>query len=150
MQLLTATLAENPKAITTKYGEKTVADITTEAGETLALWRPANDSTLLSLRRGDRVTIAKDSKGKISLIDNTASSSTPAAAAVPTATQPANAYTLDSDTKKAIAEYLKQQRDLLQFCWQQAETIEGPQTEDSIEKLAVTLYLSAQRKFNLT
>ena len=148
MQLLTATLAENPKAITTKYGEKTVADITTEAGETLALWRPANDSTLLSLRRGDRVTIAKDSKGKISLIDNTASPSTPAA--VPTATQPAKVEGMTPETKKAIAAYVEEMGDLYRYCYTTAAAKLAEAPNEAKQAMASSLFIAAQRKFNLT
>lgn len=42
-----------------------------------------------------------------------------------------------------------QQRDLLAFCLEQPATIPQAQTDESVEKLGVTLYLSAQRKFKL-
>lgn len=151
MKVLTAQTKSFPRTVATKYGEKSVIDVWVE-GETQTIWRPANDPAIMALRSNQEIHVAKDSKGKISLIDN--------APAITQATQTkqeisqvfkptASAYSLDPDTKKAIAEYVTQQKDLLQFCWGQAEMIEGPCTEDSIEKLAVTLYLSAQRRFNL-
>ena len=146
MQLLTATVKSQPREVSTKFGQRSVMDVTLPNGQEQAIWGPANFPAIINCRNGQNVPIAVDSKGKYHVVEG---QTAPAVTAQPTQTAAANAYSLDPDTKKAIAEYLKQQKDLLQFCWQQAETIEGPQTEDSIEKLAVTLYLSAQRKFGL-
>jgi hypothetical protein len=141
MKLLTAKVTRAPKIVSTKHGERFVFDVEID-GETQAIWGPP--SMIPTAKNGEFVTLGRDSKNKLHIVEG---ANTPVTA---TETTAANPYTLDKDTKKAIASYISQQKDLLQFCWQQAEAIEGPQTEDSIEKLAVTLYLSAQRKFGLT
>jgi len=145
MQLLPATVAKPPRQVKTKYGDRLVCDVLLQDGSESAIWAPVGYAPIEYLEQGQVVTVSRDSNGKVSIVENHATH--------PEMEKPlpvAESYTLDGETKKAIAEYLKQQKDLLQFCWQQAESIEGPQTEDCIEKLAVTLYLSAQRKFKLT
>lgn len=141
MQLLTATLTENPKAITTKYGEKCVADALTETGETVAVWRPANDPILMKFRQGDRVSLARDSKGKISLIDNAPTTSTIAPA-------PTQTTGINPDTKRAIAAYVEEQTKLFGFCLSQASTIQGIQPED-VRATATTLYIQTIKHFGL-
>jgi hypothetical protein len=150
MKLLNATLAENPKAITTKYGDKTVADVITETGETVAVWRPANDSTLMGLRRGDRVTIAKDSKGKISLIDNAASPSTTTQPTQPaTQTQSPQTGGMTPETKKAIAAYVEEMGSLYSFCYTTAAAKLAEAPNEAKQAMASSLFIAAQRKFNL-
>jgi len=155
MQLLPATVAKPPRQVKTKYGDRLVCDVLLQDGSESAIWAPVGYAPIEYLEQGQVVTVSRDSNGKVSIVENHATHPGMVAPTLPQQTpqvnssQPANAYTLDGQTKKEIAEYLKQQKDLLQFCWQQAESIEGPQTEDCIEKLAVTLYLSAQRKFKL-
>lgn len=143
MQLITATLTENPKAITTKYGEKCVADALTETGETVAVWRPANDPVLMKFRQGDRVSLAKDSKGKISLIDNPS----PASATVPTASTSTG---LDPETKKAIAAYIEEMGSLYSFCYTTATNKLADAPNEAKQAMASSLFIAAQRKFNLT
>lgn len=147
MQILTATLAENPKAITTKYGEKTVADVRTQTGETIALWRPANDGILMALRQGDRVTIGRDSKGKISLIDNATASPEPAAAIQ---SQPAKGEGMTPETKKAIAAYVEEMGNLYSFCYTTATAKLAEAPNEAKQAMASSLFIAAQRKFNLT
>lgn len=150
MKLLTARLIENPKVVTTKYGARMVADAQTTDGEKLSVWRPENDQTLGSLRSGAQVVLSLDSKGKVNLIDNPPETMTPQLPPAPTETKPAgNKHALSPETKREIADYVTQQKDLLSYCWQQAATIPGVSEEQTLEKLAVTLYLSAQRRFNL-
>ena len=55
----------------------------------------------------------------------------------------------DKAQKQEIASYVSQQKELLQFCWKEASMIDGPSTEESIEKLTMALFLSAQRHFKL-
>lgn len=149
MQLLTATLAENPKEITTKYGEKCVADVITETGETVAVWRPANDSILMALRQGDRLTIARDSRGKISLIDNAAAVVGTQPTQPATQTQPAKPEGMTPETKKAIAAYVEEMGSLYSFCYTTAaaKLVEAP--NEAKQAMASSLFIAAQRKFNL-
>lgn len=142
MKLLTAKVTRAPKIVETKHGQRFVFDVQID-GETQAVWGPP--AMIPAAKTGEFITLGRDSKNKLHLVEG---DNTPVTA-TKTTPEPAQDYTLDSSTKKAIASYINQQTDLLQFCWQQAEAIEGPCTEDSVEKLAVTLYLSAQRKFNL-
>ena len=149
MKLLTATLVKPARQVETKYGTRTVADAIDQNGKEQTIWRPANDPVLNGLSVNSPVTLAVDSKGKISLVDNQ-----PVAPATPkTETnkteQIKTDYSLSKTDKQAIASYIQQQRDLLAFCWEQAKSIPGHESEDTTEKLAVTLYLAAQRKFNL-
>lgn len=143
MQLITAQLTGPARRVTTKHGNRTVADaIDLTTGETFTIWRPEGDR-LLNLAPNTRVTLTKDSKGKVSLVDNTPTEPAPVA---PVST---DVHKLNPDQKRDIASYIQQQRDLLAFCWQEASRIPGPTEEAVIEKLAVTLYLSAQRRFDL-
>jgi hypothetical protein len=77
-QLLTATLAKTPRQFNTKHGARTVADIQLDDGTEQTLWRPANDPTLTALREGATIQLTRDSKGKLSLIENAPQSATPA------------------------------------------------------------------------
>jgi hypothetical protein len=141
MQLLTATLTKPARPVTTKYGDRTVADIRLPDGTETAIWRPANDQSLANLTTGQPVTVAKDHKGKINLIESQPT---------PTIDNGHNlAGQLTNDQKRDIAQYITQQRDLLAFCLDQAASIPQAQTDESVEKLGVTLYLSAQKKFGL-
>jgi hypothetical protein len=141
MQLIQAQLTSSPRTVQTKFGLKVVADaIDLNSGEHLTVWRPEGDR-LSKLSPNARVVLAKDSKGKVILVDNPPSKSR---------SIPANAAALSNEQKREIADYVQQQRALLAFCWKQALLIPGPTQEDVVEKLAVTLYLSTQRKFNLT
>jgi hypothetical protein len=141
MQLLTATLTKPARQVTTKYGERTVADVRLADGTETALWRPANDQALTSLTTGQAVTVAKDSKGKINLIDNPA----PSVAPTSTTTQTTG---INPDTKKAIAQYVTEQANLFGFCLSQASTIQGITPED-VRPTATTLYLQAVKHFGL-
>jgi hypothetical protein len=151
MLAVMATARGTARRVTTKYGDRLVLDVLGDDGKEHSIWRPATDSQLPKIANGERVSLGVDSKGKAHLLETLADKVQAPEPSKPETVAPAtNNYSLDSATKQAIAEYLKGQKDLLQFCWIQAETIEGPQTEDSIEKLAMALYISAQRKFNLT
>ena len=105
------------------------------------MWRPHGDG-LLNYNVNSKVTLAQDSKGKLSLVDN------PVSTVIAPKTEPNN-HQFDKAQKQEIASYIGQQKELLQFCWKEALMIEGPCTEESIEKLVMALYLSAQRKFKL-
>ena len=141
MQLLTAILTKPARQVTTKYGERTVADVRLADGTKTALWRPANDQALANLTTGQAVTVAKDSKGKINLVDNA-----PAGEVVTIA--PIETTGINPDTKKVIATYITEQANLFGFCLSQASTIQGIAQED-IRPTATTLYLQTVRHFSL-
>jgi hypothetical protein len=60
MQLIYAKVKGQPRNVNTKNGERSVVDAWAANGETLTIWRPAN---------GERVQLAIDSKGKVSLVE---------------------------------------------------------------------------------
>lgn len=149
MQLLAAVVSKAPRQVKTKYGDRLVCDVTLPDGTETAIWGPPSYAPLADLQQGDAVTVSRDSKNKVHIIENHLTHPGMVAPAIDQGTKLAGEHGLNSDQKREIAQYITQQRDLLAFCWQQAEMIDGPCTEDSIEKLAVTLFLSAQRKFGL-
>jgi hypothetical protein len=60
MQLIYAKVKGQPRNVNTKNGERSVVDAWAANGETLTIWRLAN---------GERVQLAIDSKGKVSLVE---------------------------------------------------------------------------------
>jgi hypothetical protein len=71
MQLIQAKITGQPRNVTTRQGDRSVVDARANNGENLTIWRPANDPAVMRLANGERVQLAIDSKGKVSLIDNT-------------------------------------------------------------------------------
>jgi hypothetical protein len=69
MKLITAKVTSQPRTVNTKHGERSVIDCVAQNGETLTIWRPAHDQQLMRLANGERVQIAIDSKGKVSLVE---------------------------------------------------------------------------------
>ena len=147
MKLLTAKITNAPRLVNTKYGQKVVTDCTLDNGETVTLWQPEN-SQLINYGNGSKISLTIDSKGKYHWVENIIEPENKAIAQSPKQETKTD-YSLSKTDKQAIASYIQQQRDLLAFCWEQAKTIPGHESEETTEKLAVTLYLSAQRKFNL-
>lgn len=70
MQLLEATCKFPGKAIQTKFGEKANAVFTTSTGEDVTVWGPPDYLPFRTIRRGDRVQLAKDHKGNHRLFLN--------------------------------------------------------------------------------
>jgi hypothetical protein len=141
MQLLTATLTKPARQVTTKYGDRTVADVRLADGSETAIWRPANDQALANLTTGQAVTVAKDHKGKVNLIDSQPIME-------PTAPTVTPAQGMTSEQKKAIAQYVTEQANLFGFCLSQASTIQGIALED-VRATATTLYIQAVKHFSL-
>lgn len=157
MQLLAATVSKAPRQVKTKYGDRLVCDVLLQDGTETAIWSPVGYAPIEFLERGQEVTVSRDSKGKVHIIENHLTHPEMVApkfnnSPVPTidqGTKLAGEHGLSTDQKREIAQYITQQRDLLAFCLDQAATIPQAQTDDSVQKLGVTLYLSAQRKFKL-
>ena len=145
MKLLNATLVKNPRSVKTKFGPKIVADCKLESGEDVTLWQPEN-SQIINYGNGSKISLTLDSKGKYHFVENE-NNHAPENAIAPK-TEPNN-HKFDKAQKQEITSYIGQQRELIQFCWREASMIDGPTSEESIEKLTMALYLSAQRKFKL-
>jgi len=133
------------------HGDRINAVVTPDdGGEDIKIWGKADDQSILSLKRGQVVNLFYDGKSH-KLV-----SSQPAAVATPSpkaTTQPAAVVTqeLSPEQKRAIAEYISGRADLLKFCWTTASTaLEDIATEEeSIRCAATTLFIAAQKKFNL-
>lgn len=148
MQLLGATVSKPSRKVSTKYGDRLVCDVRLEDGTESAIWGPVDYAPLEYLERGQAVTVSRNSKGKVSIVENHLTHPEMTAPALPQ-TITASAQGMTSEQKKMIAQYVTEQRDLLSFCLDQAATIPQAQTDDSVQRLGVTLYLSAQKKFGL-
>jgi hypothetical protein len=141
MKLLTATIQKAPRIVDTKFGQKCVTDCKLDDGQTITLWQSPT-SKLINYGSGEKISLTVDHKGKHHFVENGNDD------AIAPKIEPTN-HKLSNTQKKEIASYIEQQKDLLAFCWQQACSIDDIQSEDTIQKMAVTLYLSAQRKFDL-
>jgi len=144
MKLITAIISSNPKEVQTKFGQRTVIDaVRTDTNETIAIWRPPNDRYVGKLGKDDRVSIAIDEKGKLTLVEEESpASSQPFPSPSLTANLP-----LSLSEKKQIASYIQEMAKVYGFCLQQADRL-GAINEDR-QAIATTLFFSAQKKFNL-
>jgi hypothetical protein len=166
MKLATAILTSAPRTVETKYGTKTVIDaVRTDNNETITLWRTANDSYCQKLGKNSRVSVAIDSKNKPSLIEDEAianlgqplpSEPVPVKSVhnfnhkiEETSEKPSqkDQSLLSPDKKREIASYIQDMAKLYGFCLTQADSL-GVEGEDR-RAIAMTLYLSAQKKFAL-
>lgn len=149
MQLLAATVSKAPRQVKTKYGDRLVCDVKLSDGTDSTIWSPVGYAPVEYLEQGQAVTVSRDSKGKVHIIENHLTHPGMVAPPIDQGTKLAGQHGLTTEQKREIAQYVTQQRDLLAFCLDQAATIPQAQTDDSVQKLGVTLYLSAQRKFGL-
>jgi hypothetical protein len=69
MQLIQAKISGQPRTVSTKHGDRSVVDARAANGENLTIWRPANDPAVMRLANGERVQLAIDAKGKVSLVE---------------------------------------------------------------------------------
>ena len=154
MKLISAIISSNPREVTTKFGQRTVIDaIRTDTNEAIAIWRPPNDRYVSKLSKDDRVSIAIDDKGKLTLVEKESPASSdstgsrqakpsPSPSPLSTANSP-----LSLSEKKQIAQYIQDMAKLYGFCLQQADCL-GVIGEDR-RAIASALFLSAKEKFNL-
>ena len=141
MKLLTAKVTKQARKVTTKYGLRTVADVTLSNGENITLWQPEN-SQLINYGYGSEITLSLDSKGKYHLIENEDKK------AIATNPNPDNSTGLSNAKKREIAEYLTEQTKLFSFCYQQTKLIDNLPDEDR-RAVATTLYLQSVKHFCL-
>jgi hypothetical protein len=139
MKLLTATLVKNPRSVTTKYGQRIVADCKLENGETITLWQPEN-SQIINYGNGSKLTLTIDSKGKYHWVE------TEKETAIASKPEPNQSFT--NQQKREIAEYITEQTKLFSFCYAQTALIDNLPSEDR-RQVATTLYLQATKHFNL-
>lgn len=136
-QLLIATLAKTPRQVNTKHGARTVADIRLEDGTEQTLWRPANDPTLTSLREGATIQLTRDSKGKLSLIEN-----------APQATTPAPGHESPASAREAYLSALERVSNRYQACITKAKQVwSADYSEDELKALPELLHSTAASLF---
>ncbi|ABW31515.1 hypothetical protein [Acaryochloris marina] len=146
-QVLTAQFLFPAKEFDTQYGPRLNAKIKVANGEEAKLWGPPGDVALLALRRGQTIQIAKDGKGKYSLVEQ---ASAPGQAPV-VGDAPLDDGALDGDTKSVIASYISNRAALYSFCYQEASRELGKHdaSEETIKCAASTLFIAAQKKFGI-
>lgn len=149
MQLLAARVSKAPRKVSTKYGDRLVCDVTLPDGSQSPIWGPVTYSPLGDLEYGDAVTVSRDSKGKVSIVENHL---THPEMTAPTIPAPGNnshqTVGMSPDQKRAIADFVTEQAKLFGFCLQTASTIQGINPDD-IRPVATTLYLQTTKKFKL-
>ena len=156
MKLIEAICTDNPREVTTKYGQRLVIDaIDRNTGEKITLWRSADDDYARRyVIKNSPLTVGIDSKGKYSLIEDEAIAKL--GQPLPS-DKPAYDHRIDKNDcehfflspnqKKEIAAYIGTMRDLYGYCLQQAESL-GVEGEDR-RAIATTFFISAQKKFAL-
>lgn len=141
MKVITATATTAARSVTTKYGDRQVLDAIGTNGEKYTVWRPANDTAIQAINPNQQISLALDSKGKVSLLETEP--------AVTNSTKPAAiSEGMSPEQKTAIASYVTDQARLFGFCLKQAQVIEGINPED-VRPTATTLYLQAVKHFSL-
>jgi hypothetical protein len=160
MQLIQAKITGQPRNVTTRQGDRSVVDARANNGENLTIWRPANDPAVMRLANGERVQLAIDSKGKVSLIDTAATRAEetrtadftvePIAPLAPKAIEP---VAPPAETKRSIeiAEYVGKLGKLYRHCYKTAtdELKETPLATPEVKDVATTLFIQTVRHFSL-
>lgn len=149
MKLIEAEVKYPPgRTFPSKYGAGSQQNIVVvqDNGQESTIWFAAGHAAYTELRRGDRAQFVQDNKGKLQLlaVDEYAPST-------PAPSQPQQSAELSPDRKREIAAYIQEQAKLYAFCFGQAtEALKHYEpTEETLRAMASTLYISAQRKFNI-
>lgn len=115
-------------------------------GEDGKFWKSLKSSDAAKIRKGQQLWLIPTTRdGKetfdIELIDD--------ALPAPQRQQSSDSFTLDNERKRQIAAYLDQAGDLLAFCRKTAAQKLEDAPEEAIQAATATLFIAAQRKFNL-
>jgi hypothetical protein len=152
MQLIAAKITGKPRNVTTRQGDRSVVDARANNGENLTIWRPANDPTVMRLANGERVQLAIDSRGKVSLIDTAATRAEETRTADFTV-EPIEPAAPPAETKRSIeiAEYVGKLGKLYKHCYKTAadELKETPLATPEVKDVATTLFIQTVRHFGL-
>lgn len=157
IQLLSGTVKfPAGKMFETQYGQRVNAVVTLENGEEAKLWGNPDDHELKQLRKGQAVQLVKDTKG-YKLVGSSPAPSPQSPVPTGSAVPPI----LESEQgREQIKTYVKWQAKLLKQCYgevlnqfctpdKNGEMLLDPTDAESVRSLAVTLYIAAQRKYNL-
>ena len=168
MKLIEAICTNNPREVTTKYGQRLVIDaIDRTTGEKITVWRGTDDDySRKYVIKNCRLTIGIDSKGKYSLIEDPnlinlgqplpelpvavkpvsrhlASNNPP----IPTYPIPDCDPNFSPDRKAEMAEYIANLAQLYQHCQDKAEDL--ALTPDDARAIATTLFIQTTKKFGI-
>lgn len=158
MRLIPAIALSEPREVTTKYGQRLVIDaMARDTGEKFTLWRGVDDNySRKYVIKNSPITVAIDSKGKHTLIENEALTNLGKPLPVERVpVKPVHSYTTPpqsdpnfSPEKKAeMAEYVANLASLYQHCQDKAEDI--ALTPDDARAIATTLFIQTAKHFNL-
>jgi hypothetical protein len=154
MQLIQARLSGSPRTVTTKHGERVVADAVDGQGNKHTIWRPVGD--LKHLTNGSVVKLTVDSKGKVNLIDepvNFAPVDTPIRfeAEAQLKSQMGFSTTPQPSRSVEIADYIERLGKLYGHCLttaaQMPTSIELPPT--AVKDMATTMFIQTVKHFDL-
>lgn len=158
MQLFQARLHGSPRQVTTKYGDKQVADAIDAQGNKHTIWRNVGD--LNHLTNGSVVKLTLDSKGKVSLVDE-------AVSFAPAAPQPEIKLPFEAEMKLKqqmgftttpqpsrsveIADYIERLGKLYTHCLDTAANIPTSLELEStaVKDIATTMFIQTVRHFDL-
>ncbi len=151
MKLIAAKITGQPRNVNTKHGERSVIDARAANGENLTIWRPANDPEVMRLANGERVQLAIDSKGKVSLVE-TAFDRAKEATNQPMGFKVEPTEPLPENSRSAeIAEYIGKLGKLYSHCYKTAsqELDRTPLATPEVKDVATTLFIQTVRHFGL-
>jgi hypothetical protein len=149
MQLIQAKITGQPRTVTTKHGDRSVVDARAANGENLTIWRPANDPAVMRLANGERVQLAIDAKGKVSLVETAfdrATDSQPMGFTVATTPPP-----VENSRSIEIADYIERLGKLYSHCYKTAaqQLDSTPLATPEIKDVATTIFIQTVRHFSL-
>ncbi len=157
MQLIQARLHGAPRTVTTKHGERTVADAFDGQGNKHTIWR--NVGEMKHLTNGSVVKLAIDSKGKVSLVGEPESLA-PVAPAEPLKLpfeaemklkQQMGFQTPQPSRSVEIADYIGRLGKLYSHCLETAVNIPTSIELEStaVKDIATTMFIQTVRRFDL-
>ncbi len=131
------------KVFVSDWGERQNIVVEMDDGSTEKLYFAAGRQPHASLKRGQQVQVLYENGKRRLLVNDKPDTPTE---------PPQPAYQeLTPDQKRAIANYVQDQADLLGFCLKTASEkfSEQVETEESLRTLATTLFIATQRHFGL-
>lgn len=144
MKLIEAKVKGQPRNVFTKHGERSVMDCITADGESITVWRPAGDSEVMARANGERVTLSRDSKGKISLVETARNR------AEQQWQQPAK-LAHRSERSADIADYIERLGKLYSYCFKTAseQLAHSELGRPQIKDVSTTLFIQTVKHFDL-
>lgn len=146
MKLIEAKVKGQPRNVSTKHGERSVMDCITADGESLTVWRPAGDSEVMTRANGERVTLSRDSKGKISLVETARSRAEQQWQSAPTVK-----LAHRSERSADIADYIERLGKLYSHCFKtaSAQLADSELGRPQIKDVSTTLFIQTVKHFDL-